>query len=150
MERNRKGIRWAGPAIAAGAVAVVLAGLVALSAQARGRDWAGREPSPDRIATRIAERVGLTADQRTKVQEILAQNIEARTAIRDEGRRKMESLRDDTEKRLAGVLSAEQMDKLRALREERRERRRDRCRDCPLQPEGRGGGFPGGPPPERN
>lgn len=143
MERNGMGNRLAGPALVAGALALVLGGLLALSAEARGWGRDGRAPAPDRQAARMAERLGLSAEQEARVQEILTQRHEKRAEIRDEGRRKMESLRDETEKSLSGVLTAEQMDRLRQFREERRDRRRD-CGPCR---DGRGAGFRGGPPP---
>lgn len=146
MEHSVKKNRIVGRAIVAGVLALGLAGLVALSAQARGPEWGKREPSPERAAARMAERLGLSAEQKAQVQEILTQGRAMRTEIREEGRRKMESLRDDTEKRLAGVLTAEQLTNLRQFREERRDRRRD----CGPRHEGRGGGLPEGPPPERN
>lgn len=146
MERSGKRNRIVGRAILAGALVLALAGLVALSAQARGTDRGLREPSPDRRAARMAERLGLSAEQKAQVVEILTQGFAKRTEIREEGRRKMESLREETETRLSGVLTPEQMTKLRQFREERRERRRD----CSPRHRGRDGGRHGGPPPERD
>ncbi len=144
MEHSGKRKWITGRALAAGAAALVLAGLVALSAQARGTEWGRHKPSPDSLAARMAERLGLSADQKAQVQEILTQNLAKRAEIREEGRKKMESLRDDTQKRFASVLTPEQMTKLRALREERRDRRRD------CSPGRRDGdrGHHGGPPPQ--
>ncbi len=142
MECSGKRNRIVGRAILAVGLALALAGLVALSAQARAPEWGGRGPSPDRAAARMAERLGLSAEQKAQVQEILTQGHAKRVEIREEGRKKMEFLRDETEKRLSGVLTAEQMARLRQFREERR--------DCGPRPEGRDGGFPGGPPPERD
>ena len=146
MERNGKGARAARRAILAGALALVLEGVVALSAQARGKGEDGREPSPDRQAARIAERLGLSAEQRTQVQKIFTESFEKGREIREEVRKKMAGLREETEKRLSGVLSPEQMTKLRDIREKRLERRRD----CGPRQEGPEGGVPGGPPPEHN
>lgn len=146
MERSGGRNRIVVRAILAGALVLALAGFVALSAQARGTDRGGREPSPDRQAARMAERLGLSAEQKAQVQEILTQGVAKRTEIREEGRKKMESLREETEKRLSGVLTPEQMTKLRQFREERRERRRD----CGSRHWGRHGGFHDGPPPEHD
>jgi len=143
MERSGKRNRIVGRAILAVALALALAGVAALSAQARGTDWGGRDPSPDRAAARMAERLGLSAEQKAQIQEILTQGHAKRTEIREEGRKKMASLREETEKRLSGVLTPEQMTKLRQFREERRDRRRD----CGPRHEGPDGGSPGGPPP---
>lgn len=146
MEHSGKSNRIVGRAILAGALVLALAGFVALSAQARGTDRGGREPSPDRLAARMAERLGLSAEQKARVQEILTQGVAKRTEIREEGRRKMASLREETEKSLSGVLTPEQMTKLRQFREERRDRRRD----CGPRHEGRDGGFHGDRPPEHD
>ncbi len=142
MEHSGKKNRIVKRTVVALAAALALAGLVALSAQARGPNWGGHKPSPDRVAARLAERLDLSADQKARVQEILEQNMAKRAEIREEGRTKMESLRDETDKRFASVLTPEQMTKLRALREERRERRRD-C--SPRQPDGK----PYGGPPQK-
>ncbi len=147
MEWNGKGSRAARRAIFAGALALVLVGLVALSAQARGRGWGGREPSPDRQAARIAERLGLSTEQQTQVRKIFTDSLAKRREIREEGRKKMDGLREETETRLSGVLTPEQMTALRNLKEERRERRGD-CRPLSQGPEGPGEGVPGGPPPQ--
>ncbi len=140
MEQSGTKNRIVGRAVVALAAVLVLAGLVVLSAQARGPEWGGHKPSPDRLAARMAERLGLSADQQARIQEILTQNIAKRSEIREEGRRKMEALRDDTEKRFASVLTPEQMTKLRAFREERRDRRGD------CGPRHRDGESPGAPP----
>ncbi len=144
MEHSGKRKRIVGRVLAAGAAVLVLAGLVALSAQARGTEWGRHKPTPESLSARMAERLGLSADQKARVQEILTQNLAKRAEIREEGRKKMESLRDDTEKRFASVLTPEQMTRLRALREERRERRRD-C--SPGRRDG-GRGDRGGQPPQ--
>ena len=81
MERNAKRNRLVGPATLAAALALGLAGLVALSAQARERESSAREPSPDRAAARMAERLGLSAEQKAQVQEILTQGRAKRTEI---------------------------------------------------------------------
>lgn len=117
MERSGRRIRFIGRAILAGALVLALAGFVALSARARGTDRGGREPSPDRLAARMAERLRLSAEQKARVQEILTQGVAKRTEIREEGRKKMASLREETEKSLSGVLTPEQMTKLRQFRE---------------------------------
>jgi len=142
MERNGKENRIVGRAIIAVALALVLAGLVALSAQAHGPEWGGRELTQDREAALMAKRLGLSDDQKTRIQEILTQGFAKRNEIQEEDRKKMESLRKETEERISGVLTPEQMEKLRRLREERGGRG--------PQPGDREGGFPGGPPPKHD
>lgn len=146
MGRNGAGSRFTGRAAIAGALALVLGGILALSAEARGWGRDGRGPAPDRQAARLAERLGLSAEQETRVREIFAESGEKRRAIREEGWKKMEGLRAETEERLAGVLTPEQMTGLRDLRERRMERRRD----CGPRAGGWGGGFRGGPPTDRD
>jgi len=146
MEHSGRRNRIVGRVILAGILALVLAGFVALSAHARGTNRDGREPSADRQAARMAERLGLSAEQKAQVREILTQGVAQRTEIREEGRKKLEALREETEKRLSGVLTPEQMTKLRQFREERRERRRD----CGPRHGGRHGGFHDGPPPDHD
>ncbi len=143
MERNERGSRVPRRALIAGALALVLVGVFALSVHARGWRGEGRQPSPDRVAARMAERLGLSADQQAKVQQILTESLDKRREIREEGRKKMEGVRQETEKRFAGVLTAEQMDKLHRFQEQRRDRRGD----CIPRWDGRGGDSPGGPPP---
>lgn len=146
MGRSGAGTRFAGRAIVAAALALVLAGVAAPTAEARGRGWDGRGPSPDRQAARLAERLGLSAEQEVQVRQVLAESAGKRREIREDGWKKMESLRAETEKRLSGVLTPQQMAEFRSVREERRNRRRD-CGPRPEDPEGR---FPGAPPPDRN
>ena len=142
MERNEKGTGPARRAILAGALALVLVGVVALSVHARGWGGDGRQPSPDRQAARIADRLGLSADQKAQVQQILTESFAKRREIREEGRKKIEGLREETEKRFSAVLTPDQLAKLREFREARREHRRD----CGPRAGDRGGETPGGPP----
>ncbi len=144
MDRNEERRTLGRRAIVVGAVVLVLAGVLAVSAQARGRG--GREPSPDRQAARLADRLGLSAEQQAQVKTIFTESFAKRREIRDEGRRKMADLRKDTETRLSGVLTPEQMTELRSLREQRWERRGDRGR-LPQGPGGPDAGTPSGPPP---
>lgn len=144
MDSNGKGNGIVRRTIMAGALGLALVGLLALSAQARGPGRGGREFSPDRAAARMAERLDLKAEQQSQVRKILDESLAKRGEIREEGRKKMEALREETDKRLSGVLTPEQMTRLRALREERGERRGD----CGMRPGGPERGFPGEPPPE--
>ncbi len=142
MERNEGGSRVPRRALIAAGLALVLVGVFALSVHARGWRGEGREPSPDRAAARMAERLGLSADQQAQVQKILADSTARRREIREEGRKRMEGLRQETETRFAAVLTPEQMDKLRQIREQRQDRRRD----CVPRTGGGRGDSPGGPP----
>lgn len=81
---------------------------------------------------RMVERLELEDDQVELVREILddsrAQARAIREASRAEGRDAMDALREETDARLAGVLTPAQMTELRSAREARGERRRDRRR----------------------
>jgi Spy/CpxP family protein refolding chaperone len=143
MESNGRGSRLPRRALIAGALALVLVGVLALTVHARGWRGDGRQPSPDRQAARMAERLGLSAEQQAQVQKILTESMAKRREIREEGRKKMEGLRQETETRFSAVLTPEQMGKLREFREQRRDRRGD----CVPRAGGRGGNSPGGPPP---
>ncbi len=143
MERNGRGSGLPRRAVVAAALALVLVGLAALSVHARGWRADGRQPSPDRQAAWMAERLGLSAEQQARVQQILTENMAKRDEIREEGRKRMEGLRQETEKRFAAVLTPEQMDKLRRFREQRRDRRGD----CVPRAGDWRDDSPGGPPP---
>lgn len=132
MDRKKNGNGIARRAIVAAGLGLALVGLVALTAQARGPGTWGREASPDRAVARMTEQLDLTAEQQAEVRQIFAETFEKRREIREEARRKAEALREETDARLSGTLTPEQMTKLRSLREERRDRRRD------------GGRWPGG------
>ncbi len=105
--------------------------VVPLQAQARGP---GGGPSPEQAAARIGERLELSDAQQAEVRAILEENLRARDELRRSHRDERDQLRADADARLAEVLSAEQMEELAALREERREERRERRRDCDRQP----------------
>lgn len=140
MDRRNQGKRIARRAVVAAGVGLAFFGLVALTAQARGPGKWGREASPDRAVARMTERLDLTAEQQAEVRRILSESFEKRREIREETRRKIEALRQETDTRLSGTLTPEQMTRLRSLREERRDPRRDGRRP---------GGKGDGPPPAR-
>lgn len=125
MDSNGKRSRTVRRAVFAGALGLALVSILALSTHARGPGKGWREPSPDRAAARLAERLGLTAEQQEQVRPILEENFAKRRDIREEARRKMEALREETDKRLSGVLTPEQLTKLRELRSERGKRFKD-------------------------
>ncbi len=142
MDRSRSRNRIVGRVVLAGVLGLGLTALATRSAHARGPDGGFREPSPERAAARMAERLGLTAEQRDQVRGILAESFEKRRGLREEGRSRMEALREETDGRLSGVLTPEQMDRLREFRDRRWERRRD-CDGRRAKPDG------GGPPGKR-
>ena len=141
MERSRSWKGIVGPAVLAGVLGLCLAAFATGSAHARGPGRGFREPSPERAAARMAERLGLTAEQREQVRGILAESFAKRRGLREEGRSRREALREETEGRLSGVLTPEQRERLREFRERRRDRRRD-CDGWRAKP---GGDAPRGP-----
>jgi periplasmic protein CpxP/Spy len=109
----------------AGVLGLALVSILALSVHARGPGKGWREPSPDRAVARLAERLGLTAEQKEQVRPILEESFAKRREIRKEAHQKMQTLREETDGRLSGVLTPEQMTRLRELRSERGERPKD-------------------------
>ncbi|HSE17645.1 MAG TPA: hypothetical protein VLB46_11375 [Pyrinomonadaceae bacterium] len=74
----------------------------------------------------LAERLQLTADQKTRVQEIFSDTREQLRSVRRETEPRMEEIRRQADGRLQTVLTAEQWQQFQRLREERRPRFRER------------------------
>lgn len=74
----------------------------------------------------LAERLKLTADQKTKVQEIFGDTREQLRAVRQETEPRMAEIRRQADGRLQTVLTAEQWQQFQKLREERQRRGRGR------------------------
>lgn len=74
----------------------------------------------------MAERLNLTADQKTKVQEIFSDTREQLRAVRRETEPRMAEIRRQADGRLQTVLTPEQWEKFQKLRDERRGRGRGR------------------------
>ena len=71
----------------------------------------------------MAERLQLTADQKTKVQEILTDTREQLRAVRKESEPKMDEIRRQADGRLQTVLTPEQWQQFQTVRDEMRQRR---------------------------
>jgi len=123
-------------AAVAGLLGLTALALAPLTAQAWGRG--DRGPSPDRALERMTERLDLSAEQQGQVREILESSFAKGREAREAHRSEMETIRQETQDRLAGVLSPEQMAELGQLRAERQERRRDCDRGPGRWGEGRG------------
>lgn len=67
----------------------------------------------------LAERLNLTADQKTKVQEIFSDTREQLRAVRRETEPRMEEIRRQADGRLQTVLTPEQWQQFQKLRDER-------------------------------
>ena len=76
----------------------------------------------------LAERLNLTADQKTKVQEIFSDTREQLRAVRQETEPRMAEIRRQADGRLQTVLTPEQWQQFQKLRDERGGGRRGRGR----------------------
>ena len=91
------------------------AGILALNVY---RGWAPRIGRDNRM-DELSERLQLTADQKTKVQEIFNDTREQLRAVRQETEPRMEEIRRQADGRLQTVLSPAQWEQFQHLREER-------------------------------
>ena len=97
------------------------AGILALNVY---RGWAhGGGPGGNRI-DELADRLQLTADQKTKVQEIFSDTREQLRAVRMETEPRMQEIRRQADGRLQTVLTPEQWQQFQRIREERQRRGR--------------------------
>lgn len=71
----------------------------------------------------MAERLNLTADQKTKVQEIFSDTREQLRAVRQETEPRMQEIRRQADGRLQTVLTPEQWQQFQKMRDERGGRR---------------------------
>ena len=72
----------------------------------------------------LSNRLNLTADQKTKVQEIFSDTREQLRAVRQETEPRMEEIRRQADGRLQTVLTPEQWQQFQKLRDERQHRGR--------------------------
>ena len=95
------------------------AGILALNVY---RSFARDRDSRDRF-DQMSERLQLSEEQKTKVQEIFTDTREQLRAVRRESEPKMNDIRRQADGRLQTVLTAEQWEKFQQVREEMRHRR---------------------------
>jgi len=98
------------------------AGILALNVY---RGWGLRGGGGNRM-DELSERLQLTADQKTKVQEIFNDTREQLRAVRQETEPRMEEIRRQADGRLQTVLTPDQWEKFQRLRDERGRRGRGR------------------------
>src|SRR5262245_17176173 len=115
VSRNRWQVRIAATIIF---VLGFTAGILALNVY-RGWGWRSRDRMDE-----LSERLKLTADQKTKVQEIFNDTREQLRAVRRETEPRMEEIRRQADGRLQTVLTPEQWQQFQSLREERGRRGR--------------------------
>lgn len=109
--------------VRAAAIVIFLLGFVAgsLALQAY-RAWA-RGRSPEDRFEQLANRLQLTADQRTKVQQIFGDTRQQLQALRKESEPRVNDIRQQTDQRLQKVLTPEQWQRFQQMRDEMRARR---------------------------
>ena len=96
------------------------AGILALNVY---RGWA--RGGPGNRLDELSDRLKLTADQKTKVQEIFSDTREQLRAARQEMEPRMAEIRRQADGRLQTVLTPEQWQKFQRLRDERQRRERN-------------------------
>ena len=92
------------------------AGILALNVY---RGWAPRGGGRDNRMDELSERLQLTADQKTKVQEIFNDTREQLRAVRQETQPRMDEIRRQADGRLQTVLTPDQWQRFQRLRDER-------------------------------
>ena len=92
------------------------------------RGWAPR-PSPESRFERMATRLQLNEDQKTKVQQIFSDTRQQLQNLRQESEPRVNAIRQHADQRLQQVLSAEQWQQFQQMRSEGRGRRGRSRRD---------------------
>lgn len=86
------------------------------------RGW-NRRPSPENRFERMATRLQLNDDQKTKVQQIFSDTRQKLEGLRNESEPRVNEIRQQADQRLQEVLSADQWQKFQQMRSEGRARR---------------------------
>jgi len=100
------------------------AGILALNVYRRARPLGSGNRMDE-----LSERLKLTADQKTKVQEIFSDTREQIRSVRQEMEPRMNEIRQQADGRLQTVLTPEQWQQFQKLRDERRRGRGPRGLD---------------------
>lgn len=109
----------------AGAV-LCIAVLAAQPVRARAQNRPVRGVSAERVVSRLSQELNLTQEQEERLRPVIEESAEKRREIFKDMRSRMEELDKSTDEKLSGILTEEQMEEYRNMREERRERRKDR------------------------
>ena len=115
-------------------ILIAVTASVALATTALAGPGGKRQADPEKMLAKMTETLGLYDDQVPQVEAILKDAASKRQAIgdsytlnqRSEAREAMKQLRDDTEARLADVLTDEQLARMAEIKAERKERRMER------------------------
>ncbi|MCC5864468.1 MAG: Spy/CpxP family protein refolding chaperone [Wenzhouxiangella sp.] len=103
--------------------ALAVAALLAISGPALANRQA---PSPERMADRMAERLELSDSQRDQIANLIEVEREQRRALRSEGERDRSAMRASRQalrEEIRDVLTAEQAERLDAMKSDRKHRR---------------------------
>jgi Spy/CpxP family protein refolding chaperone len=103
--------------------------------------WKGFNRTPEQVITRLTERLNLTEEQAAEIEPIIKESLERKREVFDKygeksrgfrqaKRDEMQAIGDETHKQLSNILTDEQIEDLRTLKEERRTRM-DNWMDCP-------------------
>ena len=95
------------------------AGVLALNVY---RGLARNGPPRDRFE-QLSERLNLSADQKTKVQQIFGESREQLRSLRKESEPKVSEIRRQADEKMQQVLNAEQWKQFQSIRDEMRQRR---------------------------
>jgi Spy/CpxP family protein refolding chaperone len=96
------------------------AGILALNVY---RGWVRSTGSPRDRFERLAERLQLNEDQKTKMQQIFGDTREQLSALRKESEPRVDEIRRQADERMQQVLTPEQWQQFQKMREETRHRR---------------------------
>lgn len=96
------------------------AGILALNVY---RSWGRGMGAPRDRMERMAQRLQLTEDQKTKVQQILNDTREQLDALRKESEPRVQEIRGQADERLKQVLTPEQWQQFQKMRDDTRHRR---------------------------
>lgn len=118
----------------------LLPGTARAEEAATERDEDGDRDRRPTTIERFADDLGLTADQRARIEEILEEFRGDVKSLRSEFRPRWHALLDTTRTRIETVLTDEQVVQYRALLERKREERRDDRRDDDREHDGKEGG----------
>ena len=96
------------------------AGILALNVY---RGWGRGTGAPRDRMERMAQRLQLTEDQKTKVQQIFNDTREQLDALRKESEPRVQEIRGQADERMKQVLTPEQWQQFQKMRDETRHRR---------------------------
>lgn len=131
---NRLALRFALLGLALGAAAFVPAGFAQDNAAATSSDSSSapqhRTPDPQKMATRLARRLGLNDEQSTRIASILQSRQQQLATIRSDNslappdrRAKLHAILQDTDAQINAVLTPDQQKQYAALKENIKARR---------------------------